>query len=58
VELYFEIPILCNGAVFKLITGTLHLMQPDNQDVRYIQDFQDGIKCLTSVEKEMALEKF
>jgi hypothetical protein len=26
--------------------------------VRYIQDFQDGIKCLTSVEKEMALEKF
>jgi hypothetical protein len=58
VEIYFEIPIRCNVAVFKLITGTLHLMQPDYQDVGYIQDFQDGTKCLASVEKDIALAKF
>jgi hypothetical protein len=57
-ELYFEIPIRCNGAEFKLITGALQLIQPDNQDVRCIQDFQDGTKFLASEEKEIAFEKF
>jgi len=40
------------------MTGTLHLMQPVYQDVRYIQDFQDWTKFLASVDEEMDIEKF
>jgi len=54
VDLYFEIPIRCTGAVCKLIRANLRLMRPDYQDVRHIQDFQAGTISLASIDKEMA----